>query len=246
MSIADFSFGSQAPTFQNHISRSIPSYDNLLTQCLVLSRRFVQTETKVIDIGCSTGKFIADLAAHNATRKDVTYIGIDVEEGFADSWKKIGGPKIQFLLEDVRQYSGYEGSSLASSFFTLQFLKEEDRIPLLKRINEGLIEGGALIVAEKILAKTARLQDALTFPYYDFKLGNGFTEEEILTKERKLRGQMTLWSQVELQAALVASGFVESQIIWCNFPFIAFLAIKRSIPPMIDLHPSFDGISRRI
>lgn len=236
MSLQDFSFGFQAPTFNDHIRRSIPGYDDLLAQCRVLSRRFVRTASKVIDIGCSTGHFIADIAEHNVSRSNVAYIGIDIETRFMESWKRLDCPNLRFLIDDVRQYSGYDGSSLVSSFFTLQFLREDDRVPLLKKINDGLIEGGALIVAEKILANTSRLQDALTFPYYDFKIGNGFTAEEVLSKERMLRGQMTLWKQEELQLALQSAGFTELQIIWSSFPFIAYIAIKQSVAQQIDLY----------
>ena len=236
MSIEDFSFAAQAPAFQNHISRSIPGYDDLLDQCRALSRRFVRTETRVIDIGCSTGHFIAGLAEHNVKRSDVSFIGLDIESRFGETWKGFSLPNLRFLIEDIRYFSGYSESSLVSSFFTLQFLREGDRLPLLRRINDGLIEGGALIIAEKILANTSRLQDALTFPYYDFKIANGFTAEEVLNKERMLRGQMTTWKQVELEKALLVAGFPEVQLIWCNFPFVAFLAIKRSVPVEIEFH----------
>jgi tRNA (cmo5U34)-methyltransferase len=88
--------------------------------------------------------------------------------------------------------------------------------------------GGAVIIAEKVLATNSRFQDALTFPYYDGKLQNGFSPQEILDKERSLRGQMTLWTEAELKAALCESGFREVQLIWANFPFVALLAVKQA------------------
>jgi hypothetical protein len=60
------------------------------------------------------------------------------------------------------------------------------------------VPGGALMIAEKILATTARFQDALTFPDYDFKQEQGFSAAEILEKERQLRGQMTLGTAKEI------------------------------------------------
>jgi tRNA (cmo5U34)-methyltransferase len=101
-----------------------------------------------------------------------------------------------------------------------------DKLPLLSRIYAGLVEGGALIIAEKTLAETARLQDALTFPYYDYKLERGFTSEHILDKERSLRGQMTLWTEAELKAALSHVGFCEVEPIWRNLMFVGLLALK--------------------
>ncbi len=99
-------------------------------------------------------------------------------------------------------------------------------MPLLQRIYDGLVEGGALIIAEKTLADTARLQDALAFPYYDIKLEQGFSEKELLDKERSLRGLMNLWTEAELKQALRQVGFREIEPIWRNFAFIGILALK--------------------
>ena len=115
--------------------------------------------------------------------------------------------------------------SYVTSLFTLQFIPEPDKLPVLERIHAGLRPGGALLIAEKELASSARLQDVLTFPYYDFKR-KSFRADEILDKERSLRGQMTLWSEEELRSHLAEVGFKEMEPIWDRFPFIAFLALK--------------------
>ena len=53
----DFTFLSQREEgFDDHIEHSIRGYTNLLDDIVSLSRNFVEDETNVIDIGCSTGK----------------------------------------------------------------------------------------------------------------------------------------------------------------------------------------------
>ena len=42
--------------FDDYIEHSIRGYTNLLDDIVSLSRNFVEDETNVIDIGCSTGK----------------------------------------------------------------------------------------------------------------------------------------------------------------------------------------------
>ncbi len=234
MSVEDFSFRAQAPTFQAHIGQSIPGYDDLMSKCIGLSRRFVRADTKVVDVGCSTGKLLHEISQYNASRSNVSYVGLDMESAFASSWDCYQSKNLNFLTEDVRTYAGYQNCSLVSSLFTLQFLKEGDRLPLLRRLHSGLIDGGAILVAEKVLARTSRLQDALTFPFYDYKLSNGFTEKEVLSKERELRGQMVLWTQDELEQVILDAGFPEYQLVWSNFPFIAILAMKASRAPLLD------------
>lgn len=224
----DFSFGDHAPKFDTHIRSSIPGYkEGLLQACVSLSRRFVQPETRVLDVGCSTGHLLASIRrANQAARPDVQYLGIDIEPGFGVHWERLRAKNLIFEVADARTYQGLAGLSLALSLFTLQFIRAVDKLPLLKRIYDGLVDGGALLIAEKTLAETARLQDALTFPYYDYKLGKGFSPQDILDKERGLRGQMTLWAEAELKGALKEVGFREIEAIWRNYMFVGLLALK--------------------
>jgi tRNA (cmo5U34)-methyltransferase len=224
----DFSFGDHAPTFDVHIDRSIPGRtDWLLPTCVALSRRFVQADTGVIDVGCSTGRVLAAIRRENrACRSGVRYVGIDCEPNFQEHWKRYRAKDLAFEICDARTHEGFKNISLTLSLFTIQFLRPGDKGKILRRIYDGLVEGGALIIAEKTLAENARLQDALTFPYYDYKLAKGFTPEQILDKERNLRGQMTLWSETELGAALAESGFRQIQTFWKTITFIGVLAIK--------------------
>jgi tRNA (cmo5U34)-methyltransferase len=224
----DFSFGEHAPKFDAHIRSSIPGYkDGLLPTCVGLSRRFVQPDTTVIDVGCSTGHLLASIRKANlACRSGVEYVGIDCEHNFGEHWSRRTAKNMRFEVCDARTYGGFENVSLALSLFTVQFVRPVDKLPLLSRIYAGLVEGGALIIAEKTLAETARLQDALTFPYYDYKLERGFTPEHILDKERSLRGQMTLWTEAELRAGFSQVGFREIEPIWRSYMFVGLVALK--------------------
>lgn len=225
MTIHKFKFADHATQFDEHITSSIPGYLALRSECVTLSQRFIQDGTKVLDIGCSTGQFLASVHDHNgAFHRDVEYVGVDIEPKFSGHWQLLQKPDLHFQVADVRTIP-LEGLSLISSQFTVQFLPEKDKRPLLEKVHAGLVTGGALVIAEKVLASSARLQDALVPPYYDFKR-ECFTPEEILNKERSLRGVMTCWSEDELKEALAAVGFREIQSFWSSFPFKAFVAVK--------------------
>ena len=169
MAVVDFSFRDHAKDFDSHIGRSIPGYHELVRTCIRLSRRFVQSGTTVVDVGCSTGHLLTSISEYNqSARSDVAYVGLDSVPDFDIHWGHSENQNVQFEICDARSYQGFKNVSLASSIFTIQFIPPRDKVPLLQRIFDGLVEGGALIIAEKTLADTSRLQDALAFPYHDY------------------------------------------------------------------------------
>jgi len=226
MTIQKFDFSQYAPHFGEHIEKSIPGYRRLQDKCVSLSQRFIQDDTTVVDVGCSVGDLIARVRNHNQLcRNGVEYIGIDVERKYAEHWEKFRADDLRFRASDLRTFEGFERMSLVFSLFTLQFVPEKDKLGVLRQLRDGMVAGGALLLAEKVLASSARLQDALTFPFYDYKR-RSFEDKEILDKERSLRGQMTGWSQKKLVKVLKRDlGFREVETIWNDFPFTAVLAL---------------------
>jgi len=224
-----FSFTKQAATFDKHITQSIRGYSALRSDCRRLSQYFIQPNTKVVDIGCSTGEFLRSVRDHNEPRvKKVKYVGVDINSDMAKRWKEQKGKDLTFRKADVTKSSDLlDNTSVVFSMFTLQFLPETERVPLVKRIYDGLAEGGALILSEKVHAKNAKIQDMLTFLHYDFKNLN-FSEADILKKERGLRDMMKPWTEYKIFEMLRSVGFTSSnlQLFWRNHLFVGILAYK--------------------
>jgi tRNA (cmo5U34)-methyltransferase len=167
VSVIDFSFAAHARGFDQHIQESIPGLEILRAMSAEFSRYFVQNETKVVDIGCSTGALLRSIRDKNEpSRRSVNYLGIDEVQNFREHWRGRRAANLRFEVRDARSFDGFENMSLVCSHFTLQFIPERDRPALLRRVYEGLNDGGALIMAEKVLAKSAKFQDMLTFPFY--------------------------------------------------------------------------------
>lgn len=227
MTNRDFSFAEHAPTFEAHIHNSIPSDDRRRWWMLKLGRCYVQPGTRVIDVGCSTGADLVSIRDDiQPSRPDVDYIGIDLENGFAPQWREREAPNLKFEVCDALKFNRFNNMSLALSSFALQFIPERHKIGLLQRVHDGLVEGGALLIAEKSLAASAAIQDAVTFGYYDHKRER-FTAAEILDKEASLRGFMRPWTKAQLTAALLSVGFVEIDTFWQDGPFVGIVAVKR-------------------
>ncbi len=231
MTIHDFSFAEHALEFDEHIGASIPGYDQLCWWTEKLSRRFVQNGTKVVDIGCATGALMKNIRDTNqCSRPSVEYLGIDIERDFEQHWRNRRQENLQFEVRDVLAFDGLENMSLAMSVFTLQFIPERHKMGLLQRVYDGLVEGGALMIAEKTLAADSTLQELITFAYYDYKRQT-FTAEQVLDKERRLRGLMTPWTRARMVEALCSVGFQPQNVesFWQEGPFIAFVAQKRTV-----------------
>jgi len=229
MSETDFSFAKHAKEFDNHINSSIRGYSDLRDDARSFSQYFIQKKSTVIDIGCSSGEFLRSVRDFNQTRfSSVKYIGLDIESEFKEQWIERKTRNLKFKKTDVTTYDKYENMSVVFSLFTLQFLPEKDRLPLIKKLYDGLIDGGAIILSEKVQAKNAKFQDMLSFIYYDFKKRN-FTEKDILDKERSIRDQMKLWSEYKLLEMLKSVGFTSNniQIFWRNHLFIGLVAFKQ-------------------
>jgi tRNA (cmo5U34)-methyltransferase len=223
----DFTFAHRDEGFDNHIDQSIRGYSTLHDDIVKMSRYFVEDGTMIVDIGCSTGKTLAAMHDQNKDfASNAIYRGIDYADGFvADMDKRMEDyPSLWLTQEDVREFDFYN-ASLVTSIFTLQFMPRKDRQEVLNKIYEGLNPGGAFIFAEKTYSCSPKVQDMLTFMYYDFKR-ESFTEADIMEKEVTLRNMLRPNTWSELNEMLSNAGFSSVQTFWQNHLFVGAICIK--------------------
>lgn len=215
-----FSF-STIQNFDTHINKSIYGYDNMNNIIIQLSQYFIEDNTKVIDIGCSTGKLIKNIKEY--TNKNANYIGLEIEDNFTKDFKSVDNLLLQ--KQDIIDYNNFNNSSFITSIFTLQFLPLKDRLNLLKKIYDGLNYGGAFILSEKVISDDSKINDILTFLYYDYKKVN-FTNDEILNKESDLRDIMKPITLEDNISLLQKAGFKKIELFWRTYNFCSIIAIK--------------------
>ena len=229
----DFTFAQREEGFDDHIEHSIRGYKNLLDDIVSLSRNFVEDETNVVDIGCSTGKLTEAFVHSNQNFcKYANYIGIELAPIFFEELDKryermtneYYWANIDFQKKDVRQFK-FENCSLVTSIFTLQFMPRKDRFDVIKNIYDGLNFGGAFIFAEKTVCEDSRLQEMITFNFYDYKRKH-FEASDILEKEKTLRNMLKPNTWKELEGMLECAGFKTAQPFWRNHMFVGAIAIK--------------------
>lgn len=224
---AGWTFGGDvAKHFDAHVSKSVPLYQEGHELICKLSDFFLSDGSVCYELGCSTAALTGKLAERNAS-KDVTYYGIDrVPEMIAEAGTRCAGrPKIHLLTQDLLEVE-FEKCDLIVAYYTMQFIKPQNRQVLFDRVYQALNWGGAFIMFEKVRAQDARFQDITTQLYADFKIDQGYNAEEIVAKTRSLKGVLEPFSTQGNLDLLKRAGFVDILSVQKYLCFEGFLAIK--------------------
>ena len=224
--MAKFTFAGSEKDFDLHIKTSIRGYNDLSRDVLSFSRYFVENHTNVVDLGCSTGKLLKAMITQNQSHiPKARYIGVERESDFFTAYEQDmkDHKQLTYFQGDIRDYH-FENCSFITAIFTLQFMPRKDRALLLERIYHGLNHGGAFIYSEKVLSSHPRIQNMMTFMYYDYKREQ-FSDTQILDKEVQLRHMMKSNTSMELRQMCSQVGF-KVYSFWQNFNFVAFIALK--------------------
>ena len=114
-------------------------------------------------------------------------------------------------------------------------IRDRDRFDVLQNIYNGLNYGGAFIFAEKTVCDDSRLQEMITFNFYDYKRKH-FEASDILEKEKishisdkdleifieSLHGDMRR-GLTELQAAIYSKSSILNQVNKNHEPYTEIL-----------------------
>ena len=213
-----FSFAT-TEDFDKHIEKSIRGFGDLYNIICELSGWFLERGSIVYDIGCSTGRLIELLQEHYP---GYDYVGIEREHAFIKKQNPADGRR--YINADAIDVN-YPNASIVTCIFTLQFIPQNKRAQLIKKIYDSINVGGAFIIAEKVRADSALGQDILTFAHYDYK-ATGFEANEILSKERDLRMMLKPITSTENIEMFTAAGFRTVEQFWQNYCFKAWLCVK--------------------
>lgn len=225
---AGWTFGGTTPdTFVEHIRQSVPLYDEGHNLTCQLSDFFVSETSTCYEIGVSTGELLRKLAVHNSNKPTAKWIGLDPVDTMIGSAREHCSEinNIQILHEDARLFE-FEKSDLIVSYYCMQFIPPRDRQALFDKIYQSLNWGGAFIMFEKVRAPDARFQDIISTLYNDFKLANGFSGDEIVSKTRSLKGILEPFSTQGNIDLMKRSGFEDITTVQKYLCFEGFLAIK--------------------
>ena len=228
--IANFVFDqSVVRVFQDMIGRSVPGYSTLLSMLPVIVRRYVQQDSRCYDLGCSLGAATLALR-HSINKSAVNIIAVDNSSAMVEQCrdyinKDSAKVPVEIVCDDINNIT-IEKASIVIMNFTLQFFEKEKRTDLIKKIYQGLKNGGVLLLSEKIEIENKHDQCWMTELHHEFKKSNGYSDLEISQKRSALEDVLVPETVRQHQFRLQQAGFKKT-IVWFQcFNFVSILAIK--------------------
>lgn len=227
---SDFKFGPVvASAFDDMVERSVPFYTEIQRMIIEQASEFAVPDTNIYDLGCSTGTTLLNLDPLVDQR--VKFIGIDDSKDMLTKCsEKLQEAKLSRSYElknaDLHQDFEIEHASVVILCLTMQFVRPIYREKLLRKIYEGLIPGGVLIMSEKILAEDSLFNRNFIKYYYDYKRRNQYSELEISQKREALENVLIPYKLSENIKMLREAGFPHTEVFFKWYNFSGFIAIK--------------------
>jgi len=184
--LVDFAFDeSVAGVFPDMIRRSVPGYETVIPLTGLLAARYLQTESRIYDLGCSLGATtLAVLEQIGTTNCEI--IAVDNSAAMLEQAQqgRTWDARVSFVQSDVSEMD-FNNASVVLMNYLLQFVAPDRRLMLLKNIRKGLRPGGVLILSEKLAG-----DDEFNKVHEAFKLANGYSELEVSQKRTALENVM--------------------------------------------------------
>jgi len=217
--------------FPDMINRSVPGYGLIVPMMGLLARRYAQDNSVLYDLGCSLGA-VALAMSQSVSAKNTRIVAVDNSVAMIDRLKVLlaarsdaGTVPIQACCDDVED-TVIGNASVVALNFTLQFVAPEGRPALLRKIADGLLPGGVLLLSEKICFETPEERSLQTQWHHDFKRAHGYSELEISRKRDALENVMRPESLAAHRQRLLNSGFTAVYPWFQAFNFLSLIALR--------------------
>ena len=220
---------SVAEVFTDMLRRSVPGYEASLEAIAILARRYGRAGTRCYDLGCSLGASTLAMR-RNIVEPDCEIVAVDLSPAMIDRCRKIVDADdtdlpVSIRVEDVRDVA-IEHASLIVLNYTLQFVPVNDRTRLVRRIYDGLIDGGVLIFSEKVVDEDPAIEGLLVELHHEFKSANAYSDLEIARKRMALEEVLIPESTATHLERLADAGFNHRSVWLKHFNFVSILAIR--------------------
>lgn len=228
--VSDFVFDENvANVFNDMIQRSVPGYESIISMIAVLAKQYAQPGSRCYDLGCSTGAVTYSLAC-GIQDGDCRIIAVDNSQAMLDCCQKNlqqheTSLPIELMCADIRDVE-FSDASVVVLNFTLQFVEPGDRAALIKKIYDGMLPGGVLILSEKISFDDPQEETFQIDMHHNFKKLNGYSDLEISQKRTALENVLIPETLGVHRQRLQKAGFKKNRLWFQSFNFVSLVAFK--------------------
>ena len=222
----DFVFDAAvAAVFPDMLRRSVPGYPAIINMLTVLAERHAQAGSNLYDLGCSLGAAAQALDA-GLTVDGCRIVAIDAAPAMVDRARAglaLRRARLDLRCADMRDEPIHNASMVVLNF-ALQFVPPAQRLAVLRRVREGLLPGGVLVLSEKVRGVDAAQDDLWTALHHAFKRANGYSDLEIARKRRALENVLLSETLAAHEARLSQAGFRRVDGWFQCFNFVSLIA----------------------
>jgi len=190
----DFKFSGEmiGNNFNSHVREQLPFYEMLTNAVTMIVRNYLPENGLVYDIGASTGNITANIKDF-AISRNAKVESIERSEEMSKTWNGYG----VIHTANAKDFD-YQKFDVCICFLVLMFLSIEERKELLIKLKSQLKQGGIIIIVDKLLVDGGYFGTVMRRLTLDWKLKNGATPEQIITKELSLSGVQRPMTEQEL------------------------------------------------
>lgn len=215
--------------FDDMISRNIPDYKYMryLTNNLLLNYfKTWNTKIHIYDLGCSTG-LSSEYLIKNLNNSHFTLIDYSPSMIKKCKEKFLEYKNIDYKINDIEnEIDNINSGDLFISSLVIQFISKENRKKLITKIYNKLNQNGVFIFIEKTAPINNTISEIFQLNYYNIKKLNGYSEEQIYSKQNALKNYLIPLSYDENIDLLKNSGFSIIECYWKCLNFTGWICIK--------------------
>jgi tRNA (cmo5U34)-methyltransferase len=217
-----------AGVFDDMISRSVPGYRDIVAMTGILTNRYAKPRTNAYDLGCSLGASALAMR-QNLPCKSCRVVAVDNSGAMTEKAKMrfadAGYADIELRTEDIALTDMHDASVVTLNF-VLQFFPVKKRLWLLKKICSATVNGGILVLSEKIRSSDEADESFLTESHHTFKHLNGYSASEIARKRAALEKVLVSDTFSTHRMRLLRAGYSQVHLWFRCFNFVSIVAIK--------------------
>ncbi len=218
-----------ARVFPDMIQRSVPGYATIVAMTGLLAGKFATPGSHLYDLGCSLGASALAMR-QNIPHPDCRIIGVDNSSAMLERCRENipaddETVTVSLICADVEDVTISQASVVVLNF-TLQFIPLAARDDLIRRIHDGLLPGGIMVLSEKVSFEDPHL-DALNIEaHHEFKRANGYSELEIARKRNALENVLVPETLGRHRRRIAQAGFGSCDVWFQCFNFASLIALK--------------------